>query len=417
MAAHNGGLLLLQGLDAPDSLAASVLDARALAPDSDGTIAATLRSLWSQVVVLDGPEHHLARSGQPAADVARLVKQLHRGLEWSGLNAVVNLNCVTPPSSVDDLAGGPLFAGLRPPPSSRLLADLAQQWLDHLLSERDGALAGKVRIDWHLTERDFQGNVGCRERLQRVAARALAAAHTLRCHPRTTPATNLAFVFDRPRRPVALAEGINRQHPAVLQQVGLHLPRLAVQTGSTGNADRLLQKLGSLARLALSAGVQKRAHLRRRHGEADITEGFLLDRARLLVVPVGLDEVVRMLTGRGLCAGGAALDLGKQIVQSLRDVLRHDGRVSRLEACIDGPTGEPEMGLTPWEPEAAVKSQWRTAGALHALASHGTLQLFLPAEAVTAEQVVQWLQQIAEQTEVVWVVLRHSIFPLASFGT
>ena len=75
--------------------------------------------------------------------------------------------------------------------------------------------------------------------------------------------TGARAIIDRAPYPVPLAEGVNRQHPAVLLQVGLHLPRLAVQTGTTADAGRFLNKLGSLARLALSAGVQKRAYLRR----------------------------------------------------------------------------------------------------------------------------------------------------------
>ena len=60
----------------------------------------------------------------------------------------------------------------------------------------------------------------------------------------------LAFVFDRPRRPVALAEGIDRKHPALLLTVGLHLPRLAALPGVSADPALFLQKVGSLARLA-----------------------------------------------------------------------------------------------------------------------------------------------------------------------
>ena len=172
-----------------------------------------------------------------------------------------------------------------------------------------------------------------RERLQRLARLALEGAP-------------LAFVFDRPRRQTALAEGIDRQHPAVLLTVGLHLPRLALQPGIDGDPAKFLPKLGSLARLALSAGVQKREYLRRLERgrprpSADapaLTSGFLLDRACLLVAPVGLDRVVHSFINKGLSAGGAALDFGRQIVLRLRDVLRQDGRNAHLDTCLDGPS-------------------------------------------------------------------------------
>ena len=71
-----------------------------------------------------------------------------------------------------------------------------------------------LRVDWHLGERDFLPTV--QNRLLVVARHAMQGAP-------------LAFTFDRPRRPVQLAEGIDRRHPAVLLTVGLHLPRLAEQ--------------------------------------------------------------------------------------------------------------------------------------------------------------------------------------------
>src|SRR5262249_22596442 len=137
-----------------------------------------------------------------------------------------------------------------------------------------------LRVDWHLAERDF--TPAARERLGRVARAALLGSE-------------IAFVFDRPRRPLTLAEGGQRRHPAVLLAGGLDLPRLAALANeeqtlrpagdSTG---RFLEKLKSLARLALSAAVQKREFLRRHAEECPaLARGFLLERARLVVAPVG----------------------------------------------------------------------------------------------------------------------------------
>src|SRR5262249_34497514 len=133
--------------------------------------------------------------------------------------------------------------------------------------------------------------------------------------------------------------------PAAVGPAGRPPPRGARQSGTDGDPARFLQRLGSLARLALSAGVQKREFLRRQERTRAerppdvpaVTSGFLLDRARLVVAPVGLDRVVETFTGRGLTAGGTSLDFGRQVVQRLRDVLRQDGRASHLETCLDGP--------------------------------------------------------------------------------
>jgi hypothetical protein len=230
----------------------------------------------------------------------------------------------------------------------------------------------------------------------------------------------VGFVFDRPRRPVALAEGVNRQHPAALLTVGLRLPRLAQQPGIDGDPERFMHKMGSLTRLALSAAVQKREHLRRQdrarpaaHADAPaVTSGFLLDRARLVVAPVGLDAVVRHFTQEGLGGGGPALDLGRRIVQRLREVLTQDGQATRMNACVDGPfnfhlrgpvDAENVAGVSSWDAATPLKSQLRAGGVLHAAAEGGTLALFLPDGTPTPEQAADWLRRAWRQTEVVRV--------------
>jgi hypothetical protein len=239
---------------------------------------------------------------------------------------------------------------------------------------------------------------------------------------------------------------VDRQHPAVLLSVGLHLPRLAEQPGVDGDAERFLGKLGSLTRLALSAAVQKRAYLRRldqahvlrRTETPGVTSGFLLDRARMLVAPVGLEAVVSAFTQRGLGSGGSALELGRRILGQLREVLRHDGRAVQMESCIDGPwsfqldsgpagaapgpSAGQVAGPTPWDATAPVKAQLRAGGALHATCEGGTLALFVPEEAhPTPQQAVDWLRAAWQSTEVVRVrllraspTLRQQIFEGAS---
>src|SRR5262249_26460170 len=151
----------------------------------------------------------------------------------------------------------------------------------------------------------------------------------------------VTFVFDRPRADISLPEGMDRRNPAVLMVVGVHLPRLLEQPGVRQNPLLFLQKVGSLARMALSAGVQKRDFLRRNtEGRAELTRGFLLERARLVVVPIGLESVVRTLVGEGL--GGRGLDLGRRIVERLAEVLERDGTACRLPARLDSPLGSLE---------------------------------------------------------------------------
>ncbi|MHB1421865.1 MAG: ATP cone domain-containing protein [Gemmataceae bacterium] len=420
-AARSAGLLTLTGLDAPAELAGCVLG-----PPLDtgsGPIAAIeeSRRFVGRFVVLDGPEHFLAADGRQS--ISDFVRDLIIGLRLAGLQGIVNLNSAAPPSWAGELAEGPLFAAQQRKPHGEQPRDLSDELAKELLNPTPSIpLAGSLRIDWHLSEGDFTAEPARRERLRKLVRLTLEGAP-------------LAFVFDRARRPVALAEGIDRQHPAVLLTVGLHLPCLVLQPGIDGDAPKFLSKLGSLARLALSAGVQKREYLRRLERNrprpsADapaLTSAFLLDRARLLVAPVGLDSVVHSFVKKGLSAGGTALDFGRQIVQRLRDVLRQEGRNVHLETCLDGPfrfhladaephdewpSAESVAGLTAWDATAALKSQLRSAGVLHGVAEHGTLALFLPQdETPSPEHVADWLHTAWRQTDVVRLRLIRGASP------
>jgi hypothetical protein len=376
-AAVEAGLITLAGLGTPGELAGCVLGAPLAVT---GDLVADLeqaRRFAGQVVALDGLEY------LPTADLAGAVA---RGLRLTGLEGVVNLNVAAPPSRAAPLVGGPLFAGAAPGAERARSAELLAAFV---------GLPG-TRVDWHLSSEDFAD----RERLCSVIRRA-------------PEGEAVGFVFDRPRRPVALAEGLSRDHPAALLVAGLHLPALASQPGMAADPERFLQRLGSLVRLALSAASQKRAYLRRQpRAGADVTSGFLLDRARFVAVPVGLDDVVRQYTGWGMSNGGPSLELGRRVVRRLADVLRADGRLAQIDACLDGPFSF-EMGgvagLTPWDATASPRSQLRAGGALHSLSGHGTLALFVGDEA--PGQVAELLELAWRQTDVVRVRLLRGYGP------
>jgi hypothetical protein len=386
-AAHTTGLLTLTGLQTPDELAGYVVQPLRAQMGLDEAIDQA-RQLAGELLVLDGLEY------LPDGDVLSALK---RSACAGGPRWVVNLNCVAPPPWADESSGGPLFSAHAPAGTAEAQVQRAEQLLVELLRKPD------VRIDWHLSERDFVPDGA--GRLARLARHALDGAA-------------LAFIFDRPRRQITLAEGLGRSHPAVLLTVGLHLPQLAEQPGA-GDPKGFLRKLGSLVRLALSAAVQKRDYLRRQDrlrqpgdaGRPALTAGFLLDRARLVVTPVGLDAVVQRFCSRTMASGGAALDMGREIVQRLRQVLWHEGRLSHLEICLDGPwtfdLGEegrlPDAahaaGLTPWDATAPVKGQLRAAGILQAIAEGGLLALFTT-DNPTPEEAAAWLRAAWQQPEI-----------------
>ncbi len=267
VAAQQDGLLVLGDLETPLHLHCSLV---AGCPDPEKLLQDLLpvRRL-ARGLVFDGPEYALSS----AAAAREWAQGLLAGLEAFDLWAVVNLNCRQPPPWAADSGTGPLF-----PEAIGLSADDDQpDILETLLDTLVAAAGGRLWIDWHLAE----------EAASALPGRPWQAAPQVR------------YVFDRPRRPLALADGLDRRHQAVLQTVGVHLPRVVEFLAAGGQPQRLLVKLPSLARMLISVGVQKRRFLRER-GSTELQRGFLLDRARLVVVPLGLEEAVTALAGQGI---------------------------------------------------------------------------------------------------------------------
>jgi hypothetical protein len=366
-AAHREGLLQLTGLEAPLHLAAAVLS-----PAADLPLAiATARRAVADWLVLDGAEYEAGQ--QPSALVRRMLPLL----QATGLTARVQLNCAEPPPWAQTTAQGPLFA--EPPPLSACSSN-AEALLD-------AVLAGDARhfvVDWHLSERDLQGpERGVLEKLARAA---------LHGDP-------VAFSFDRPRQGVLLGPGLDRNHPGMLMTVGLHLPRLLQHAGITDDLALYLTKLASLARLAVSAGVQKRQYLRR-HGAGEVLErGLLLERARLQVAPLGLAAVIGKLTGLDLWHAKEAVETGRRILQQLNDALLTEGR-RRLVDCVldtpDGLGGPGEHGDFVLGPAA---QQLRIWGRLHAVTGTGDALVVLE-DGTSVRETIELLELACRKSEV-----------------
>jgi hypothetical protein len=167
-----------------------------------------------------------------------------------------------------------------------------------------------------------------------------------------------------------------------------------------------LQKLASLIRLALSAGVQKRDFLRMhaKQGTAPMS-GFLLDRARLVVQPVGLDLAVGTLIGQYPAESAEGLEFARRIIERLRDVVREDGRSRHLEVGIDATwldkreerETDPSIGRLP----ADLEDQLRVAAEFHQSTFLGTTTLRWDADALTLpEKIVASLHWLWKRTEV-----------------
>jgi hypothetical protein len=376
-AAVRDGLLNLGGLEAPAALAAAVVEGPAAAPD----LARLLRN-WheafgaaGQTLIVDSPEW-LAAAYQGQLAPEGLCRAL---LDAPGLlqrPMIVNVACAELPAWGQARAAGPLFPA---PPSGNEVSH-ANQFLKTLLTlwPVDSAPAMR-RLDWH------------------VSAAALNAPSEL-----LRTALNLAlqeeaiaFVFDRPRRPLALAEGADRQHPAVLQEVGLNLATFLKRPGIDGDGTRFLEKLPSLARMAVSAGAQKRKFLRRQAEGTGLARGFLLDRARLAVFPLGLDSVVRTLTGKGAASSPLALDCALRIVEVLVASLTQAGRLAHLETGLES---ENEAA----DPAQPALPQLQAAARVQTLTGRGTAWVRFPRDAEpTGESLLELLRYAGKRTDIV----------------
>src|SRR5207249_9481161 len=132
-------------------------------------------------------------------------------------HVVVSFTAAQPPAWARPRISGPLFADELPAwgPASSLL--------DEALDRPPPPDAAGIRWDWHLQARDFTPGPH-QQRLERVVQRVLEDRP-------------IALVMDRPRRPVALAEGMDRRRPAVLQEIGLDLAAFLRLPEIAGDAD------------------------------------------------------------------------------------------------------------------------------------------------------------------------------------
>src|SRR5262245_57501327 len=241
LAAHHDGLLTMWGLDHPLELTGSVLKA------DEGLLEALELAAehTGGFLAIDAPEFALAAAeNQPTKTASHYVRELRACLSGRALTAIVNLNLTSPPTFGRDLAAGPLFAGIQNLTDSQRIAELAEA-----IAREIAAIPGRadgcrqITIGWHLSVSDFTPE---------KAPRLLEIAKL------TADGAPVEFYLDRPRSSVALGGGLRRHSPAVLMAVGVHLPKLADLTPGIAT-ERFLQRLGTLARLARSAGQDRKS--------------------------------------------------------------------------------------------------------------------------------------------------------------
>jgi hypothetical protein len=358
-AARAEGLLTLGGLETPFEL-----DAAVIRPASAGggltwasgvfEVMEQTRSYVGRAVAVDSPERDFIQRGARIGDAAVWIKELSRAARTLGLQVVLNLGSASLPPWAAGAPSGPLFVEQAKPDSSQGLLAFLDALIDHVLHL---GVQSWLRIDWHLTERDFE-EAG-EPRLTRLLRAALSGLP-------------ITFVCQRAKREVSLAEGLDRNHQATLLWVGLHLPTLLARHRNSLEPETFIAKTLILARLAASAGVQKRDFLRR-HARPD-RPAFLLERAHLAVHLIGLRDVLRqMFQG----AASAELHFTQELCKRLTTTLAEEARHTHLKSLIDDPMDVAPEEVESHEDADGFEMIMKQAGKRHAAMGRGTLTLGL----------------------------------------
>jgi hypothetical protein len=269
--------------------------------------------------------------------VADWLEPLTIGLRLLPAAVLINVHCATPPVWATEPSPGPLFAGS--PPESPENAIPPEHLLEVSLSL--SAQNPRRQIRWHLSQRDL---------VTHASGQPTPFLRQLACCLLEQP--TLAVVLDRLRRPIRLGPGLDRQHPALLLAVTLHLPELLKLPAVGSDLAIYLHKLTNLVRLALSAAQQKRTFLQDQgRGGSGVfpsaSRQFLPSRARLLVIADGLDVVARHFTRRSIDESDDTLELARHVLQHLQTALVSEGSRTNLTACLagDGEWFTPGEGL------------------------------------------------------------------------
>jgi len=350
-AAHFWGLITLSGeLDRPDSL-----DALVLPPPEVQDSWSSRSPAWRQVEKAcrlgqwrEGCPVHLVR--WLAVDSAdRLVARY--GMRWlEDLAAAVsakrcwvslNLNTPTAPAWADPIAAGPLFGPAHAPDEQG-----SSEAVTAILSTLGNTDAFGWDVHWHLQAADFE-NAQRRTPLEPL----LAQPEKL---------TWLVFNLHRVRRPVMLGQCLDRDHPAVLQRVYLPLLAFLHRPECGGDGAKMIDKLPSLVRMAVRAGVQKRNYLRRHRTE--LSREFLLDRAQLVIELVGLEDTIATVGGTVPSKSKLALDFGRRLLQTIHDAATDAGKAANLDTVVTNSANL--LWVDDLRDEREPEAAWKAVGAL-----------------------------------------------------
>ena len=172
----------------------------------------------------------------------------------------------------------------------------------------------------------------------------------------------------------------NKSDRNVLDKMSLRLDKLAKACMRKGILHKFGGRLPSLVRLGISAGIQKRAFIRkieieRRQNEemkVNLGAGFLLEKARLIIAPKGLPELLEnIFPGKSLVDDEVTLYV-KNVLSVLKETVRSEEikgfipisidlshllevKESKIKALVEAQSGGPKLNIPK---DLQGKSRW-----------------------------------------------------------
>ncbi|MSR30555.1 MAG: hypothetical protein EXR99_03525 [Gemmataceae bacterium] len=318
------GWIQMAGLTFPDGLLSATWtdgDWLGLALHQPDSLGPTIRALAARNILLDSPEIHAQHLGlTDPGKISLVLQRLEAAFLSEGVSGILHLNNPRQPGWFRFLVQGPLFSQTKRDDQGKDPLKTANAFLRAWISLNPSAL----RLHWHRGERELADTGKILSQLAR-SGRPWAFSST----------KNLTISW--------LSKGVTQEQPAVLDKVYLRLDRLAKACRRKGILDKFPERLPSLIRLGISAGNQKRAFLRRlenhRRGNetpgASLGAGFQLEKARLVIAPRGLPELLDCQFPGAEPNDEKVLQLARVVLKEIRQTLLREDPKSTGSLVLD----------------------------------------------------------------------------------
>jgi hypothetical protein len=373
-AAVSDGLLHLGGLATPRELFAAICrpfsssdeeNADALDPYA---ALRRIRRYVAETVSLSAPEWDLALRDVRIGEVSRLVREMNAAASLLGLRVVLNLGHDLAAPGAEENRTPTLFAEQDWEQTGERLRGLREVLAEEVLALGKTSAVG---LDWHLDREDFEKSEGRLVHLVRAAIRGLPVRFVLRPHGRSVP----------------LGDGLDSRTPALLLVVTLDLSGLYRRVGKPASAEDLAVRALSLARLAVSAGTQKRDFIR--SCAQSHWPPFLLDRAAVGLRLQGLEAILAELHGPGPFHRQESWNYALQFARVFADGLRQEA--SRLPVPVIF-ADQQEILLDPSLDRDELTQLAKNVGRWHEALGGGTWLIRLPETVPDADVLLDWLR-------------------------